>query len=269
MKKIITCAVAALTFCILLSSCSKDKIDNNASSKTFVIVHGAWQGPWAWQNVKAGLEAKGQKVILVQLAGHEKDQTDPSAITLALYTDQVTTAINGVSGQVVLVGHSLGGMVISSVAEKIPSKIERLIYLAAYVPVSGQTLFDLAKTDGQSLLSPALTFPTQYTIDVARDQLANVFIQDGTDVEKQQMLANYKVEPAGPFQEPVVLTSAAYGSVAKYYIHTSQDHAISPDLQSRMVAAAGIKSEYNLNTSHSPFLSKPDSVTTLLMKIAQ
>jgi len=269
MKRIILYVFTALTAAVIFASCSKDKIDSPAFSKTFVIVHGAWQGPSEWLNVKAGLEAKGQKVILVQLAGHGKDQTDPSAITMDLYTDQVTTAINGVAGKVILVGHSLGGMVVSAVAEKIPAKIERLIYLAAYAPASGQSLLDLAQTDGKSLLSPALSFPTKYTIDVAHDQITNVFIQDGTDAEKKQTLANYRVEPAIPFQQPVTLTAAAYGTVDKYYIHTLQDHVISPDLQDRMVAAAGIKSVYYLNTSHSPFISKPDSVTTLLIKIAQ
>lgn len=269
MKKFIFFAIVAMTLTVLISSCSKDHDEPSLISKTYVIVPGAWQGPWAWQSVKAGLEAQGQKVIIVQLAGHEKDNTNPALINMDVYKKQVVDAINAVNGKVILVGHSLGGMIVSDVAEQIPTKIERLIYVAGYVPTSGQTLVDLANTDAGSLLGPNITSPDKVTLAVNQALLTNIFIQDGTDAEKAQVVTNYKLEPAIPFQNAVTLTSANFGSVSKYYIHTAQDHAISPDLQKRMVAAAGIKSTYSLNTGHSPFLSKPDSVTTLLLKIAQ
>ncbi|MFA6083477.1 alpha/beta fold hydrolase [Mucilaginibacter sp.] len=234
-----------------------------------MIIPGAWQGPSAWQSVKANLEASGQKVILIQLAGHDKDTTDPSTITMDVYRDQVVAAINGVSGKVILVGHSLGGMIASAVAEKVPAKIDRLIYVAAYVPVSGQSLLDLAQTDAQSLLGPNISSPTPYTLDVTHNLITNIFIQDGTTAEQSLVLNNYKVEPAIPFTQAVTLTAANYGIVNKFYIHTTLDHAISPDLQNRMVTAAGIKKTYSLTASHSPFLSKPDSLSTLLLNIAK
>jgi len=269
MKKIIILALFAISLTLGITSCSKKNNDVITPANTFVIVPGAWQGPSAWQSVKADLEAKGQNVILIQLAGHESDQTDPSTITMDVYRDQVVSAINKVNGKVILVGHSLGGMIVSAVAEEIPAKIQRLVYIAAYVPVSGQSLLDLAQTDAGSLLTPALSFPTPYTLDVTHSQITNIFIQDGTTAEQNLVLTNYKVEPAIPFTQPVTLTTANYGTVSKYYIHTEQDHAITPDLQNRMVTAAGIKNTYQLNTSHSPFLSKPDSVTTMLLNIAK
>jgi pimeloyl-ACP methyl ester carboxylesterase len=269
MKKLLLFAIVALTVSVLFSSCSKDHDSVPVISKTYVIVPGAFQGPWAWQSVKSGLEAQGQKVIVVQLAGHEKDNTDPATIDMDVYKKQVVDAINGTGGKVILVGHSLGGMVVADVAEQIPSKIDRLVYLAAYVPASGQSLLDLAQTDAGSLLGPNLTFPSPITLDVNHDQILNIFIQDGTSAIKNQVLANWKIEPEIPFTNPVTLTTANYGSVSKYYIHTAQDHAISPDLQNRMVTAAGIKSTFSLSTGHSPFLSKPDSVTSLLIKIGK
>jgi len=258
-----------MTISVLFAACSKDHSAVPIVSRTYVIVPGAFQGPWAWQSVKSDLEARGQNVIVVQLAGHEKDNTDPATITMDVYKKQVVDAINAVDGKVILVGHSLGGMVVADVAEQIPSKIDRLVYLAAYVPASGQSLLDLAQTDAGSLLGPNLTFSSQVTLDVNHDQILNIFIQDGSDAIKSQVLANWKIEPAIPFTNPVTLTAANYGSVSKYYIHTAQDHAISPELQNRMVASAGIKATYSLSTGHSPFLSKPDSVATLLLKIAK
>ncbi len=82
------------------------------------------------------------------------------------------------------------------------------------------------------------------------------------------MLANFRVEPAIPFGNPVTLTDANFGKVDKYYIHTLQDHAIGIDLQNRMADAAHITKIFSLNTGHSPFLTQPDEVTKILFSIA-
>lgn len=82
------------------------------------------------------------------------------------------------------------------------------------------------------------------------------------------MLANFRVEPAIPFGNPITLTDANFGKVDKYYIHTLQDHAIGIDLQNRIADAAHITKVFSLNTGHSPFLIQPDEVTKILFSIA-
>ncbi|XZF15061.1 alpha/beta fold hydrolase [Chitinophagaceae bacterium MMS25-I14] len=252
----------------IFSSCHKNDDDN--VSKTFVLVHGAWQAPYAWQYVKTQLEQNGQKVVVVELPAHGSDNTPPQNVTMDVYRDKVADAINAVNGKVILVGHSMGGFVVSEVAEKIPSKIEKLVYIGAFVPANGQSLQDLAGTDAQSLLGPNLIPSSdQLTLDIKQESRINIFIQDGSDDVKKLVSDNFKVEPAIPFINPAVITSANFGSVDKYYIHTAQDHAIGPDLQVRMVKAAGITKEYSLNSSHCPFLSMPDNVTQLLLEISR
>ena len=252
---------------VVLSSCSKD--DNvELNSSTYVLVHGAWQAPYVWDNVRASLEKNGDRAIVVELPGHGGDQTAPQSLSIDVYRDKVIDAVNKVDGKVILVGHSLGGMVISAVAEKIPAKIQKLVYVGAYLPASGQSLLDLANTDADALLGPSLRpSADQLSLDVVHENVTNIFIQDGNDATKNLVLKNFRVEPAIPFTNKVTLTTANYGSIDKVYIKTLQDHVISPSLQNRMIAAAAIKTIYQLNTSHSPFLSKPDSVTILLKKI--
>lgn len=232
---------------------------------------GAWSAPYAWANVKASLEKSGNTVIVVQLPGHGSDQTAPQNLTMDVYRDSVISAMNTVSGKVILVGHSLGGVVISEVAEKVPAKIEKLVYVAAFVPLSGQSLFDLAMTDTASVLGKNLRpSADQLTFDVVHEQITNGFIQDGTADEKNLVLANYKAEPAIPLTNKVTLTAANYGSVSKVYIKTLTDQAVTPDLQKRMLAATPeFSATYQLNTSHSPFLVKPDSVAIILTRIAR
>jgi len=270
MKNIFLFAAAAV---LVLFSCKKSSKDVKPAAKNYVLVHGAWQAPYVWDSVKTLLVKQGNNVTVVELPGHGSDQTDPSKITLALYTTTVLNAISNIPGKVILVGHSLAGMVISSVAEQAPSKIEKLVYLAAYLPASGQSLLGLAFTDPNSELGQpgVLVFaPDSITVGVAQSHIVSAFIQDGTPAIQNLVLQNYRVEPTVPLGTPVTLTAANFGSVKKAYIQTLMDHVVSPYLQNKMIAAApGVGEVYPINTSHSAFLVKPDSVAILLTKIGQ
>jgi pimeloyl-ACP methyl ester carboxylesterase len=259
----------------MFSSCSKKNDEVKPVAKNYVLVHGAWQAPYVWDAVKAKLINEGNNVTVVELPGHGSDNTVPSTLTLNTYRDKVLDAMSKINGKVILVGHSLGGMIISAVAEQNPSKIEKLVYLAAYLPSSGQSLLALAGTDAGSALGdsvnkvPILTQNANGTLDVLHDQIVNIFIQDGSAQIQNLVLQNYRPEPAIPFTNPVTLTAANFGSVEKVYIKTLQDHVVSPALQNRMIASSNVKTVYQLNTSHSAFLAKPDSVAILLTKIGQ
>lgn len=270
MKKFITTLLSVATAIIMFSSCSK-KNDDVKPAKNYVLVHGAWQAPYVWDAVKTSLINEGNNVTVVELPGHGSDTTVPSTLTLNTYRDKVLDAISKINGKVILVGHSLGGMIISAVAEENPSKIEKLVYIAAYLPASGQSLLDLANTDAGSALGGTgiLIQNANGTLDIKQDQITNIFIQDGSAQVQNLVVQNYRPEPAIPFTNPVTLTAANFGSVEKVYIKTLQDHAVSPSLQDRMIGAGNVKTVYQLNTSHSPFLSKPDSVAFLLTKIGQ
>lgn len=239
-------------------------------NNTYVLVHGAWQAPYVWDTVSAALLAKGRKVIVVELPSHGQDHTPPHQLSLEVYTNTVIEALSKADGKVILAGHSMGGMVITQVAEKVPERIFKLVYIGAFLPASGQALADLAFSDPDSQLGSAL-IPSadQLTLDVKQDSLTYLFINDGSQADKDLVLANYRAEPAIPFSNKVTLTNERFGAVEKVYIKTMQDIVISPGLQDRMIAIAGITSVYALNTSHSPFLSQPQAVSDLLTRIEQ
>ncbi len=79
----------------------------------------------------------------------------------------------------------MGGVVISEAAEKVPAKIEKLVYLAAFVPLSGQSMLDLALTDTDAVTGNHLHSADGITIDVVSDYIIDGFIQDGTTDEKE------------------------------------------------------------------------------------
>ncbi len=270
MKTVIMSLLSAAFTISGLSSTTNNDETFNAKSNTYVLVHGAWQAPYVWDAVRASLEKKGHKVIVVELPGHGADTTLTYTLSIDAYRDKVIDAISKVDGKVILVGHSMGGMVITNVAEKIPSRISKLVYIGAFLPVSGQSIGDLAMTDPDSKLGPLLIESADHlTLDVKRENLTYLFINDGSQAEKDRVLANYRPEPAIPFGNKVTLTKENFGSVEKVYIKTLQDIVISPGLQDRMIAAAGIKSVYTVNTSHSPFLAQPKAISDLLLTIGK
>ena len=238
---------------------------------TYVLVHGAWTSSAGLEGVKALLEKAGEKVVLVSLPGHGDDQTPPNTLTMDVYRDKTIEAINSIQGKVILVGHSMAGMIISEVAEKIPNRIDKLIYLAAYLPANGQSLLDLASTDKDSYLGTAL-LPSEdkLTIGIKQDVIVSAFCQDAPDGVKQYVVAHFRAEPAIPLTNKVTLTAENFGRLPKYYIHTLQDHAVSLALQNTMVAAApNVRKEYSLDSSHTPFLSMPDQLADLLIRIGK
>ena len=266
MKKKLRLLFFVASFLCISSGCSKN--GDGIPVNTFVLVHGAWQGPYVWSTVKAKLESKGQKVIVVELPGHGSDTTPPVALTIGAYRDKVVAAINKTSGKVILVGHSMGGVVISAVAEQIPNRIKKLVYVGAFLPANGQSLLDLAFQDAESLLGPSL-IPSadQLTLDIDRKKVISIFCQDASEENKSLVLSQFRVEPAIPFTNKAVLTANNFGNVDKCYISTLQDHAIGVSLQNKMLNAAHITKVYPINSSHCPFLSKPDELVNIFLDI--
>jgi len=238
---------------------------NNKNSKTIVLVHGAWSDAHSWDAVTPLLKAQGNEVINVNLAGHGQDTTSFAGISFKTYVDQVKAAI-GTRTNVVLVGHSFGGMVISQVAEEIPSQIKELVYLAAALPHNGDSLLGLAQSDPASHIGKFLTIDKEHgAAIIAKNGVADVFAADAPQQVQEYIAANIKPEPLAPLATPVQLTETNFGSVKKVYIHTANDHAISYPAQQYMVKNNKLAKVYTLQSSHTPFVSMPDKLADILI----
>lgn len=245
-------------------------VEQSGNGKTFVLVHGAWQAPYAWESVKNMLSEQGYKVTLVCLPGHGDDQGDSNGLHMASYIKYVSDVVTAIGGKVILAGHSMAGMIISGVAEEVPALIETLVYIAAYVPESGQSAYALSLLDKQSLLGASLLVSDdQQQFDIIKADIINIFCQDAPNEVQEQVLAHYRSEPAAPFSDPVILTETGFGSVPKYYVETLKDHGIGNDLQKQMIATAGISRIYTLNSGHSPSLTMPFELSEIMHQIAQ
>lgn len=111
---------------------------------TYVLIHGAWHGGWCWKHVTARLRAAGHTVHAPTLTGNgETRHLGCERITLETHTRDVLGLIAAEElGEVILVGHSYGGMVITAVADRAAATIRQLVYLDAFVPTPGESLAD-------------------------------------------------------------------------------------------------------------------------------
>jgi pimeloyl-ACP methyl ester carboxylesterase len=112
---------------------------------TYVLVHGAWGGGWKFARVAERLRRRGHIVFTPTLTGAaERSHLLSGNITLSTHVTDILNVFRYEDlSDVVLLGHSYGGMVITAVADKIAEKIAALVYLDAFVPENGQSLFDL------------------------------------------------------------------------------------------------------------------------------
>jgi pimeloyl-ACP methyl ester carboxylesterase len=116
-----------------------------AAKQTFVLVHGSWHGGWCWERLAPLLEQQGHRVLAPTLLGLGElaDGATPDT-GLTLHVDQVEKLlIDSDLNDVILVGHSYGGMLITALADRLPNRMSWLVYLDALLPKHGQSCFDL------------------------------------------------------------------------------------------------------------------------------
>ncbi len=243
--------------------------DANVSSSTtqstpspvVVLVHGAWHGAWCWSALQAELDSRGIASLAVDLPGHGAS-IEPLG---DLYGDaeHVAKVIDGITGPVVLVGHSYGGAVITeaSTLTKEPARIAHLVYLTAFVPDVGESVIGLANTlpaatttlasamvigDGDSTINPDLAHASFYGQCDPAATPANV--------------ARLCAQPFVTFTQTV--RSPGWASIESTYVRCTNDEAI--HISHQDVMAGRCTSVTTLETDHSPFASKPAETADII-----
>ena len=294
-----------------LAACGGGHADES-SKVPFVLVHGAWHGAWCYERVTALLAGHGHAAVARDLPAHglqarfpvsySRRPLDASAFgsevspvagtTLDDYVDSVIATIDQVRtlghDRVVLVAHSMGGLVATAVAQRSPDKLAKLVYLTAFMPKSGVPgiSYIQAPENAGELVSPQLLANPQTTGALRMDprsadatyrangKLAFFGDLSATEHEAVANLLTSDV-PVAPFATPIELTTTRWGAVPRHYIKCSQDMAIRPALQQRFIdeadafVPANPTRVHSLNSSHSPFFSQPAVLADLLMRIAR
>lgn len=236
---------------------------------TFVLVHGAWHGSWAWEKVVPLLERAGHRVEAPDLPGHGDDRTPPPEVSLQGYVDEICSVIDAQPEPVVLVGHSMGGIVISEAAERRPDGIGTLVYLTAFLLPSGKALVDYALEDGESVVTQNLqVHEDRMTATVPTGKAREAFYGECSDEDAERAESLLQPQPWLPFATPVTVTEPAFGRVPRVYIECLRDRAITAAAQKRMYTDLPCREVLTMDTDHSPFLSAPERLAEYLISTA-
>jgi pimeloyl-ACP methyl ester carboxylesterase len=236
---------------------------------TYVLVHGAWHGAWCWDKVKALLEAKGHTVVTPDLPGHGKDTTPRGEVTLDSYGKKVADVVSAQKEKVILVGHSMGGIAITAGAELVPEKIDRIVYLTAFLPRDGESLMSIEDRNPKKSVPLALVIADgSPTADLDPAKINDLFFHDVAAHEAKAATGSLTPQPLAPFGAPLKVTPERFGSVRKAFIECTEDRAISIELQRDMIGKTKVEVVKSLPSSHSPFLSMPQRLADMLHDFA-
>lgn len=239
--------------------------------KNYVLVHGAWGAAWEFEDVKQLLSADGSIVHTLDLPGHGQNKLEIPQVTMKAYVQHVTDFIQQLNSKVVLVGHSLGGAVISQVAELISEKIESLVYVAAILPKNGDSALSLIETDPLGQLLPKLIFSEdQSYVTLSGETVRDLFLHDVTDPERvEKLIPEFFVKQAvEPFTAAIEVTDESFGTVPKFYIRATLDKVLSPELQDRMITHWPVEKTFTLNSGHFPLTSIAPKLAEVIQQIA-
>ena len=233
---------------------------------TFVLVHGMSHGGWAWGMLAARLERGGHRVIAPDRPGHGRRAHERSRATVDRYAAAVADAMTLAGAHAaILVGHSMGGVVVPKVAERVPARIRHVVFLAAVVLPSGASLLEtqmapparamlrgLARSGGGVVQYPASLEWARWMSDMPPG-----------DPRVVESLARLTPQPFTPWTERVDARRFFAMRMPCTYIRCLRDQAVPPLRAAEYAARLGV-TPIDMDCAHNPMLSAPDALAKIL-----
>jgi len=224
------------------------------ANKAIVLVHGGFVDGSGWSSVYNILKKKGYDVLIVQ--NPTKSLADDVAIT--------KSAIDSLDNDVVLVGHSYGGAVITEAGTH--EKVSNLVYIAAFAPDKGESVASLIANAPAGAPVPPILPPKDDYLFLDRNKFAASFAAD-VEPETASFMADSQV-PWGVHALSATVSEPAWKTKPSYYLVTSDDKMIPPPAQRAMAGRAKAQL-VEVPGSHAVYVSKPAEVAEIIEKAAK
>ena len=237
--------------------------------KEYVLVHGMSHGGWAWEALVRRLERDGHRAIAPDLPGHGRRAHERGRASVDGYARAIADAMMqaGIARGIV-VGHSMGGVVIPKVAELVPARVAHLVFLAAVV-----------LRDGESLLGAQIPSPSRPLLEglarsgggVAQYPAAMEWARwlndlPAGDVRVVDALTRMTPQPLRPWTERVDMRRFYAMDVPRTYVRCLRDNAVTPARAAQYAARLGV-TPVDMDCAHELMLSALDDLVTILEKI--
>ncbi len=237
------------------------------TAPAYVLVHGAFHGGWCWRRVADLLQAAGMRVFTPTMTGlGERAHLLTRQVNLTTFISDVIGVIEAEElDDIVLVGHSFGGAVISGVADRIPSKIRDLVYLDAIVPQNGKSAISQLPPETAALRLRSAE-ESSGGLSMALPTGAIFDLPPGPD--RDWVARRITPHPLASYTEPVVLNGPVGNGCALSYIRCTDPPypAVQPSYERIKTDAAWNLLE--IATGHDAMVAAPQALTELLLKYA-
>lgn len=247
----------------------------HVTTRTYVLVHAAWHGGWCWKKLTALLRARGHEVHAPTLTGlGERAHLARRDVGLETHVEDVVNVLECENlSNVILVGHSSSGAVITGVADRVPRRLAHVVYLDAFVPENGQTLMDLipaerregmeqrVKIEGQGWLLPSLA-------PVPWDEFLLKAWKITDESDRRWMLPRLAPTPFKVFKDPVHCPDVESAPLARTFIRCLQWPNATFDAHLAHARTSTGWRHHELATSHEPFITHPEQLADVLLQVA-
>jgi pimeloyl-ACP methyl ester carboxylesterase len=235
----------------------------------FILVHGSFHGPWCWARIAPLLQAAGHTVSIPDFA----DAKGAPYPGLPEYAALVAASVWAAERPAILVGHSMGGLVISQAAEQIAPHLSALAYVTGLMLRDGETLnsFLAAHADlgVEDLVLQNMIVSEGGALATFPAEAAPAIFYNACTVEDAAWASSrLRPQPTAVYAAPLALSAQNFGALPRYYIECTQDRAVSLPYQRQMCANQPCEKIYMLDADHSPFLSNIAGLTAALLDIA-
>jgi pimeloyl-ACP methyl ester carboxylesterase len=234
-------------------------------AQTFVLVHGSWQGGWCWRNVAIILRAQGHTVYTPTLTGMgERSHLLTGFINLDTHVTDIKALINAEELEdVVLVGHSYGGLITAILADQIPEKIQKLIFLDVPIPSQGENLMQQLPAEVQEI-TMQLVRELGEGIGIPPIPAVALGIPDGPEADWVNRRLTF--HPLNSQTQPFVLKNPIGNGIPKTFIS-----CVNPVLFVLEETIPKVKDNpdwqfFELATGHESMITDPAGTADLLMR---
>lgn len=238
---------------------------------TVMLIHGAWQGSWAWSGLIPFLREAGLACLAIDLPGNGYSRETRSEITLQSYVDYIGRLLTELPGKVSLVAHSGGGIVASAVAEAFCERVARIAYVAGMMLPSGMSFASVQKSlVDSSSVTLGITGELEWSDDrrystVPRAAAKAILFSDCLPEQASFAAERLTPQPEGGRAIAAITTPERFGTVPRLYVEATKDMSIDIVLQRRMQELVPGAAVVSLPTGHTPQLSAPDLLANSLI----
>lgn len=234
-----------------------------------LLIHGAWHAGWCFSKLKILFsEKKNITIHIIDLPGHGENlypKDNLSNITLQSYVNFICNYVQNKNKKFTLIGHSMAGVIISLVAQKIPEYIDHLIYLSSFIPLNHSSLLSMGQIAQPYLISNIQINKKKYFLLPPNAYVLKKFFYNQIDTNQlSYLIKNLQHQPLKPFLQSTKNVLKDIEQIPKTYIHTFFDYAIPLKFQKEMSSYLLNCQFFTLYSDHSPFLTSTEKLYNLL-----